>query len=969
MRIKAQKVYFLSITLGGLIWILCNVQYSFAQHITLNEHFNDGDISHNPTWTGSVNDFQVTTDSSKLLHLQAPAAGSSYLSTASHAAYGSWKFYIRLDFPPSGSNQARIFLISDNNDLTGNMNGYAIQIGESGSNDVVHLIKYEDGLASQNILSGTTNMSGGGKYSIKVTRDEKGKWTLYVSKGHQPFSDPEATGFDNKIHSSQYFGIDLSYTSSRKDKFYFDDFVITRNPAKLVAINIPSYNDITLTYSAPINPNSINPDKFSLNHNIGSPDNTKTDSDNIIDLHYLNSLPGGKYSLHISPLTDVYGQLTSDTSLTFRLFDRPQKRDIVINEIMYDPPAELPEYVELYNRRQKEFNLKNWRFEDGTDHIRTITDHDLILKPQSYIVLTSDTTTLIQYFGKNPYFQMAEFPNLNNDQDVVKLIDDTGERIDSLTYYSDWGGQSKSLERRSDSLSSNYADNWGDSPVPKGGTPGEPNAVAPDTTPPRLLSFNIPDDRHVDLRFSKIINPDTGSNIGNYVHTDPTIPIKSGTYTHSDITLTFSEGLKHRWDYGLTIKGLQDLFGNIISDTTIHLYYNPDDFPPKVLMASFDSSYKQVAVNFNENITLTSQTGISANGVELKNFRVSKNEPTLLLVAFEGEPDKQNETRIHVSSIADTAGNILRDTTLAIAHPPGFQSVVINEIMYDPIADKYDHKPDQCEYVEFYNTKNYTIDLARSYIHNEPDENGSTRNLYPLNNQFVRIPPKSYLVFYADTSRSFSRSRVSRYFQINRDSSSFYRINRTTLSLPSKKGAVYLSDIYHQTVDSVYYSDSWQNPNIPDHKGISLERINPAGDSNNAGNWSSSADKYGGTPGKVNSILIHTVSPTKADAIKIEPNPFSPDQDGFQDNLSISYHLDEPDYLLRIRIFDRYGRIVRHLVNNKRAGVKGSVIWNGLSDDGFVSRIGIYIILIEAYDGSGGRDRTFKKTVVLARKF
>jgi hypothetical protein len=969
MRIKAYKINFLSITLGGLIWILFNAQYSFAQHITLNEHFNDGDISHDPAWTGSVNNFQITADSSKLLHLRAPSAGASYLSTVSQTAYGSWKFYIRLDFPPSGSNQARIFLISDKNDFTVNMNGYAIQIGESGSNDVVHLIKYENELASQNILSGTTNMSGGGDYSIKVTRDEKGKWTLYVSKGHQPFSEPEAIGFDNKIQSSKYFGIDLSYTSSRKDKFYFDDFVVTRNPAKLVALKTPSNNDILLTYSAPINQNSINPDIFSLNHKIGSPDNTNTVSDNIIDLHFLKSLHGGKYSLHISPLTDVYGQLTSDTSLTFRLFDRAQKRDIVINEIMYDPPADIPEYVELYNRRQKEFNLKNWRFEDGTDPIRRITNHDLILKPQSYIVLTSDTTTLIHYFGMNPYYQMAEFPNLNNDQDVVKLIDDTGQRIDSLTYFSNWGGKSKSLERRSDSLSSNYADNWGDSPALKGGTPGVPNAIAPDTTLPKLLSYKIPDDHHVNLHFSKIINPDIGSSIDDYIHTNPAIPINSGVITQSNITLTFTSRIKHRHDYSLTITGLRDLFSNIISDTTIHLYFNPDDFPPEVLMASFDSSYRQVAVNFNENITLTSQTGISANGIELQNFRVSKNDPTLLLVTYQGKPDKQSETRIHISSIADTAGNILSDTSLAIAHPPGFKTVVINEIMYNPITDKYDHKPDQCEYIEFYNTKNYTIDLARCYIHNEPDENGNTRNIYPLNNQYIRILPKSYLVFYADTSRSFSNSRVSRYFQIDQDSLSFYRINHTTLSLSSKKGAVYISDKYHHTIDSVYYSDSWQNPNIPVHKGISLERIDPAGDSNNADNWGSSADLYGGTPGKENSIRIHTVSPTQADAIKIEPNPFSPDHDGFQDNLSISYHLDEPDYLLRIRIFDRYGRIVRHLINNKRAGIKGSVIWNGLSDDGSMNRIGIYIILIEAYDGSGGRDHTFKKTVVLARKF
>ncbi len=71
--------------------------------------------------------------------------------------------------------------------------------------------------------------------------------------------------------------------------------------------------------------------------------------------------------------------------------------------------------------------------------------------------------------------------------------------------------------------------------------------------------------------------------------------------------------------------------------------------------------------------------------------------------------------------------------------------------------------------------------------------------------------------------------------------------------------------------------------------------------------------------------------------------------------------------LLDIRIFDRYGRLVRRLAEGKRAGKTGTVIWNGLSDKNQPNRIGIYIVWLEAYDNASGSKEIFKKTVVLAR--
>lgn len=95
-------------------------------------------------------------------------------------------------------------------------------------------------------------------------------------------------------------------------------------------------------------------------------------------------------------------------------------------------------------------------------------------------------------------------------------------------------------------------------------------------------------------------------------------------------------------------------------------------------------------------------------------------------------------------------------------------------------------------------------------------------------------------------------------------------------------------------------------------------------------NWSSCVNKFGGTPGKQNSIFIDKeVSRAK---LKIFPNPFSPDNDGHEDFSIISYNLKEPISQIRIRIYDSKGRIVRNLANNLSSGSSGEIMFNGLDD-------------------------------------
>ena len=167
-------------------------------------------------------------------------------------------------------------------------------------------------------------------------------------------------------------------------------------------------------------------------------------------------------------------------------------------------------------------------------------------------------------------------------------------------------------------------------------------------------------------------------------------------------------------------------------------------------------------------------------------------------------------------------------------------------------------------------------------------------------------------------------------------------------------------------VDEVKYKDDWHFKLIDNDEGVSLERIDPAGPSQNETNWHSAASTAGyGTPTYKNSQykLLNGINAT----IGVTPKIFSPDNDGRDDIATIQYEVTEHGYVANITIFDAAGRPIRSLVRNGTLGLKGYWNWDGLDDKGNKLPVGTYIIFTEIFNLQGKKDR-FKSTVVLARK-
>jgi hypothetical protein len=273
-------------------------------------------------------------------------------------------------------------------------------------------------------------------------------------------------------------------------------------------------------------------------------------------------------------------------------------------------------------------------------------------------------------------------------------------------------------------------------------------------------------------------------------------------------------------------------------------------------------------------------------------------------------------------------------------------SIIVNEIMSNP-------NPYKSEFIELFNISNDIVNLGGWTIN---DKSGSVIRVSEVNQN---LKNNCYFLLAEDSS-------IIKDYNIN-DFNNVHIINSSSMNLSASNDIVLLKDALGNTIDSVNYFESWHNPNFIITKGKSLEKINPYLSGNDPKNWSTSTNPLGATPGKQNSI--YTRSSNIESNVSVSPNPFSPDNDGYEDFTIIHYKLTQKIAQVRVKIFDSRGRLVRTLENNLASGSEGSIIFDGLGDDKQPLRFGIYIALIEAISQNNGYADKMKAAIVIGKKF
>ena len=306
---------------------------------------------------------------------------------------------------------------------------------------------------------------------------------------------------------------------------------------------------------------------------------------------------------------------------------------------------------------------------------------------------------------------------------------------------------------------------------------------------------------------------------------------------------------------------------------------------------------------------------------------------------------------ITVNNVTDCKNNSIGSRNKAkvgLPVDPAANEMVINEILFNP--------KNGSDYVEFYNRSNKIFDANKLYVANRNGSGAisSTRLISPTP---YYIFPGDYLVVTEDAV-----NLALDYLVQNPDA---VFVVSSLPSFPDDEGDVILLNFQGVVVDEVKYKDDWQFALIDDAEGVSLERIDPDGSSQEANNWHSAASTAGfGTPTYKNSQykLLQSINAT----IEVSPKVFSPDNDGRDDIATIQYKTTEPGYIANITIYDAYGRPVRSLVKNGTLGLEGYWVWDGLDDKRLKLPVGTYILFTEIFNLNGKKE-AFKNVIVLAR--
>jgi hypothetical protein len=185
-------------------------------------------------------------------------------------------------------------------------------------------------------------------------------------------------------------------------------------------------------------------------------------------------------------------------------------------------------------------------------------------------------------------------------------------------------------------------------------------------------------------------------------------------------------------------------------------------------------------------------------------------------------------------------------------------------------------------------------------------------------------------------------------------------------ALDNSAGSIYLYDAKNTELDHYDYDKSQHLPLLSTQAGVSLERIRAAGPSA-VSNFHSAAGAVGyATPGRPNSQAQDAAG--SGQEWTVQPELFTPDDDGQQDFTTLNYQLDQPGYVGTITIYDALGQLTRRLLRNETLPTTGFVQWDGTDERGHKAAVGYYILLIELFRPNGGERREYKKTVVVGAR-
>ncbi len=267
-------------------------------------------------------------------------------------------------------------------------------------------------------------------------------------------------------------------------------------PYLLRAAVIDSIN-VSLTFSEPMDEELLHhAEHYTIDNDVGQPVSVHPVLPDFsrVDMVLPAPLQAGRiYVVEVSEhLADCAGNTMGARSARLALPANPKKQDIVINEVLFNPPDYGARYIELYNPSEQVFDLSDLiiaskdTIGEVLTTIRQISEEGLLFFPGDYMVLSNDTAAVKRTFltpAPDAFTELAGMPRMTNSDGIVLLATKGHEVIDNFVYTEDMhlpllaSARGVALERLHPGLPTNDRSNWHSAAASVGyGTPGYRNS-------------------------------------------------------------------------------------------------------------------------------------------------------------------------------------------------------------------------------------------------------------------------------------------------------------------------------------------------------------------------------------------------------------------------------------------------------------------------------------------------------------
>ncbi len=205
---------------------------------------------------------------------------------------------------------------------------------------------------------------------------------------------------------------------------------------------------VTLWFSEPMDEATLlDTENYFIDKGIGKPEQATVHLPHLDKAELiLASHPERGKAYHLEAgagLYDCSGNRLSPVQKVLSVPEQAGPDDIVINEILFNPNQGCARYVELYNRSENTFDLKDYILASADTvagvltTVRYLSDSSILFPPGSFVLVSNDTASVRRHFpfsDPTVFIEIERMPAMTNNSGVLVLSSRGHSVIDMLAY-------------------------------------------------------------------------------------------------------------------------------------------------------------------------------------------------------------------------------------------------------------------------------------------------------------------------------------------------------------------------------------------------------------------------------------------------------------------------------------------------------------------------------------------------------